>query len=511
MNESAVRSRNAKAATAGQVRRLEDIPNIGPAHAADLRGLGLHTPDDVRCMDPKATYERLRTTAGALHDPCVLDVFLSPGRPKTKSGPLGGQRTTRSEGAWGLFLAAHDFMNGGQAQPWWRFTARRKRLLGVAAHVVMALGLTLLTGPGFAAQHRDSGSGCAVAAPLYLTNNDYSFQYQGACKAGLAEGSGKAIWTLRGSPQNRVVWEGAFSAGVYLPPPQGIVSARAWSGSDTVVFDLGALPAQNGVPAARLEVEAASDLTDYPDPCKPHVVWVVNAPTDALADDAVAQALLASAADKLKARCGKALSEQSRAGQERTHLTVRAVATPRLESDPWGNPGPEIASVRVPLAAGVAMQGYVNQAATQQHQQQQQALERGERRANARRLRAFIKTHRAQSWAALEDIAQNPFRFNDRVVVTVAYIGEVISPTRARVEMRSDGWRYAHAVLDGDGIAQWPSGPRLLAVRVTGRIKSDDYLDGQAQLQLLGSEACAEPRCDDWPRLPMPLSGEQTP
>jgi DNA transformation protein len=50
-------------------------------------------------MDPKATYERLRTPAGALHDLCVLDVFL----------------------------AAHDFMNGGPAQPWWRFTAQRKR------------------------------------------------------------------------------------------------------------------------------------------------------------------------------------------------------------------------------------------------------------------------------------------------------------------------------------------------------------------------------------------------
>jgi DNA transformation protein len=103
MNKTASRPRSAKAQTASEVRRLEDIPNIGPSTAADLRGLGLPTPDDVRRMDPWATYERLRTPMGERHDPCVLDTFL----------------------------AAKDFMNGGPAQPWWNFMAQRKRLLGV--------------------------------------------------------------------------------------------------------------------------------------------------------------------------------------------------------------------------------------------------------------------------------------------------------------------------------------------------------------------------------------------
>ena len=99
---TAARKSRAKVPTASAARRLEDIPNIGPSIAADLRGLGLHTPGDVRGMDPLAAYQRLRTPAGKLHDPCVLDVFL----------------------------AASDFMNGGSAQPWWNFTAQRKCLLG---------------------------------------------------------------------------------------------------------------------------------------------------------------------------------------------------------------------------------------------------------------------------------------------------------------------------------------------------------------------------------------------
>ena len=90
-----------KALSAEHAQVLTDIPNIGVSIAADLRALGICTPQDVRQMDPLATYERLRTPMGQRHDPCVLDTFL----------------------------AAHDFMNGGAAQPWWKFTAQRKATL----------------------------------------------------------------------------------------------------------------------------------------------------------------------------------------------------------------------------------------------------------------------------------------------------------------------------------------------------------------------------------------------
>jgi DNA transformation protein len=89
-----------KAATAEQARTLTDIPNIGESIAADLRAAGIATPDDVRRMEPFTVYERMRGPMGSRYDPCVLDVFL----------------------------AAHDFMNGGPAQPWWHFTPRRKAM-----------------------------------------------------------------------------------------------------------------------------------------------------------------------------------------------------------------------------------------------------------------------------------------------------------------------------------------------------------------------------------------------
>lgn len=91
----------AKARCAAEALKLTDIPNIGRAMAADLVQLGLPTPAHVKAMDPFKTYDRLRDPMGQRHDPCVLDTFM----------------------------AAHDFMNGGSAQPWWHFTEQRKKLL----------------------------------------------------------------------------------------------------------------------------------------------------------------------------------------------------------------------------------------------------------------------------------------------------------------------------------------------------------------------------------------------
>jgi hypothetical protein len=81
------------------VARLEDIPNVGPAIAADLRQLGITSPGDLPGRDPYALYDDLCRITGQRHDPCLLDTFI----------------------------AAVRFMNGEPAKPWWAYTAERKR------------------------------------------------------------------------------------------------------------------------------------------------------------------------------------------------------------------------------------------------------------------------------------------------------------------------------------------------------------------------------------------------
>jgi hypothetical protein len=91
-----------KAVSAEAVSRLEDIPNIGPSIADDLRMLDIFEPAQLVGQDPYALYRRMGELSGAPHDPCLCDAFI----------------------------AAVRFMEGGPARPWWYFTPERKRKLG---------------------------------------------------------------------------------------------------------------------------------------------------------------------------------------------------------------------------------------------------------------------------------------------------------------------------------------------------------------------------------------------
>ena len=83
------------------IASLEDIPNVGPAVAADLRQLGIKSPGELSGRDPYALYDDLCRLTGQRHDPCLLDTFI----------------------------AAVRFMAGEPKQPWWKYTAERKREL----------------------------------------------------------------------------------------------------------------------------------------------------------------------------------------------------------------------------------------------------------------------------------------------------------------------------------------------------------------------------------------------
>ncbi len=81
-----------------RVKTLTDLPNIGRAMAEDLHLLGIDKPEQLKGRDPYGLYQELSIVTGQQQDPCVLDTFIS---------------------------ITH-FMNGGDALPWWSYTAERK-------------------------------------------------------------------------------------------------------------------------------------------------------------------------------------------------------------------------------------------------------------------------------------------------------------------------------------------------------------------------------------------------
>ena len=82
-----------------RVTRLTDLPNIGKSIAADLELLGIKEPAQLAGKSPYEMYDRLCRKTRTVHDPCLLDTFISITR----------------------------FMNGEPPRPWWHFTAERKR------------------------------------------------------------------------------------------------------------------------------------------------------------------------------------------------------------------------------------------------------------------------------------------------------------------------------------------------------------------------------------------------
>ncbi len=100
--ESTVVIKAPKAVSASDCKTLEQLPNIGPALAADLRLIGIRHPHELRGKDAFVLYQKLCAATGQRQDPCVLDTFM----------------------------AATDFMSGAAAAPWWKYTAQRKALFG---------------------------------------------------------------------------------------------------------------------------------------------------------------------------------------------------------------------------------------------------------------------------------------------------------------------------------------------------------------------------------------------
>lgn len=79
------------------VRKFTDLPNVGPAMAADLRLLDYVSPGELAGQCPFAMYRRLCEITGQRHDPCVIDVFMSvvdfvDGGPPRPGHPLPWRR-----------------------------------------------------------------------------------------------------------------------------------------------------------------------------------------------------------------------------------------------------------------------------------------------------------------------------------------------------------------------------------------------------------------------------------
>ena len=60
-----------------EVKRFQDIPNVGKAIEQSLITLGLTKPADLAGKDPYQLYQDLCAATQTRVDPCVIDIFIS--------------------------------------------------------------------------------------------------------------------------------------------------------------------------------------------------------------------------------------------------------------------------------------------------------------------------------------------------------------------------------------------------------------------------------------------------
>ena len=68
------------AASTTRLLKLSDMANVGPATLGDLKLLGIHRVEQLAKLQPSDAFvlwRKLGRLTGGLHDPCVIDVFMS--------------------------------------------------------------------------------------------------------------------------------------------------------------------------------------------------------------------------------------------------------------------------------------------------------------------------------------------------------------------------------------------------------------------------------------------------
>lgn len=86
-----------------EIKKLQDIPNVGKAIEKNLILLGIKEPAELIGKDPYQMYNELCNITGKRLDPCVIDIFISAVR----------------------------YMEGGPSKRWWEFTDERKKKMSV--------------------------------------------------------------------------------------------------------------------------------------------------------------------------------------------------------------------------------------------------------------------------------------------------------------------------------------------------------------------------------------------
>lgn len=352
-----------------------------------------------------------------------------------------------------------------------------------------AILLTLASLPSLYAQAGEHGyvsaedGRCSVWAPSRLKPEEYALRYTGGCKNGRAEGKGKAEWLYRYAEMKvKSRWEGEFRNGVFL-------NGSDIKGSITPIPGDQYLIPMGKVNGADLLFISSSEQDGPLELCRTKSIRLVLPAGVSAADEDRVKSLMLEAHQRYRKTCPDT-------GRD-LNLGVHTEAV--LPQPNHMLPNPIAQAYMGPAATQV--ERYSNKAAEQARQEQARAEHERQREASRLQFHDFSRRNNIQAWVTLQQLDENPFRWEGQTVGVVVRLERMLTRDRALIRSALRD-RFAPVQLTGV-TPNFPSSQNsvLLAATVGKREPLPDSGDKNptlATLHHLASRTCDNPHCDDW-------------
>lgn len=331
---------------------------------------------------------------------------------------------------------------------------------------------------------KDINGRCEVWGPSMLNQRDYALRYTGACKNGRADGKGKVEWLYRYAADMKVkaVWEGEFRNGVFLDG-QKIKGNIEPQPGDRYVVGMGSIAGAEVRFISRSPQDGPMEL------CKVDQVALVLSPKiDPSHDEQVQRAM----EDGAKAYFGACPDSHRRVNV--------GIFTEALKLQPNGRLPNPLASARYDADSG-KLSNYTNEAAKKARQARHQAEYSQKQETAHKQFNDFSRKHGIVAWVTVQQLEENPFRWEDKTVGLVVRLDQMVSRDSALVR---SGFRDWGPSIQLTGISpDFPDSRRsvLLAAKVAKRERLADGNDKSplfTTLRHVDSRACESEGCNDW-------------
>jgi hypothetical protein len=265
--------------------------------------------------------------------------------------------------------------------------------------------------------------GCMVWAPSVLSKEEYVPRYTGGCRDGRAEGKGKVEWLNKyASMRVTTTWDGYFRNGVFVGD-KAMSYPVVPQGADEYLVDVGHVQGGEVTAFAKSPQQGAMSI------CSSWQVGVVLDKTVNAADDAAVKQAMANAVEKVQAACG------NHGGS----VQVGAYAEPVLR-DANGMRPAAVADGRMDWTEQ-QVGSYSNRVSAAARGKQQAVAAKDQMEASRRQFDAFTVKNGITAWVTTQQLEENPFKFEGKVVGVVVMLDRMATRDTAVV---GDG-------LDSDG------------------------------------------------------------